>query len=292
MVRTLVPITLFTIMFALGVGLTGEAVSTIRRRPGLLLRVVLGSCVLVPLVALLLLHLPISHGLSAPVRFAIALMALCPSAPLALRKTARQGGDRELAALLQVLAAITAIVSVPLLADVFRASYDLVGWDIDHREVARQVGQAQVLPLLLGLGLRRWQPALAERIRFPLDRIANALLLALVTLVLVVTARQLLPFLAGNLLAVPFMALMVLASLAIGWLMGRRDPRERIATSLVTAMRNPGLALLLATTYAGELRGLKLGILLYLLTTLLVSAPFLRRARQLEGASEPVAGAA
>jgi predicted Na+-dependent transporter len=285
MVRTLIPITLFAIMFALGIGLTGEAVSLIRRRPALLIRVVLGSCLLVPLAALLLLHLPISQALSPPVRFAIALMALCPSAPLALRKSARQGGDGELAALLQVLAALVAIVTVPLMGDVFRVSYDVVGWDIDHREVAAQVAKAQVLPLLLGLGLGRWRPDLAARLRGPLERIANALLLALVVLVLVVTAPHLLPFLAGNLLALPFMALMVLLSLAIGWLMDHRDTRERISTSLVTAMRNPGLALLLATTYAGELRGLKLGILLYVLITLLVSAPFLRWSRRLAGAA-------
>lgn len=288
MFRALVPITLFVIMFALGVGLRGEAVAVIRRRPWLALRVLLGSCVLVPLLALLLLHLPFSHAVSPPARFAIALMALCPSAPLALRKTGLQGGNRELAAVLQVLAALAAIVTVPPVADLYRVSYDLAGWNITHREVAGQVAIAQVLPLLLGLSLRRWRPLLADRLMGPLDRLANGLLLALFALVLVLAAPRLLTFLAGNLVALPFMALMVIASLAIGWLMGRQNRQERIATALVTAMRNPGLALLLASVYSPGIVGLKLAILLYVLLTQLLAVPLLRRMRRLEAAPASV----
>jgi BASS family bile acid:Na+ symporter len=291
MLRLLIPLTLFTIMFALGVGLKGEGLALLRRRPALFLRVVIGSCVLVPLVALLLLlHLPLSFSLSAPARFAIALMAISPSAPLLLRKAGRQGGDRELAATLQVLAALVAIVSIPLMADLFRASFGVSNWDITPAQVAPQVAKAQLLPLLLGLGLRRWRPALADRIVAPLQRLADLLLLLLTVLVLVIAGRQLVPFMVANALALPFMAAMVLASLAIGLLLAGPSPRERITTSLVTSMRNPGLALLFASLYGQELRGVKLGILAYLLTTVILSIPFLRwrRAqRRLEGAVPP-----
>ena len=290
MLRLLIPLTLFTIMFALGVGLKGEGLVLLRRRPALFLRVVIGSCVLVPLVALLLLHLPLSYSLSAPARFAIALMAISPSAPLLLRKAGRQGGDRELAATLQVLAALVAIVSIPLMADLFRSSFGVSDWDIAPAQVAPQVAKAQLLPLLLGLGLRRWRPALADRIVVPLQRLADLLLLLLTVLVLVIAGRQLVPFVAANALALLFMAAMVLASLAIGLLLAGPAPQERITTSLVTSMRNPGLALLFASLYGKGLPGVKLGILAYLLTTVILSIPFLRwrRAqRRLEGAVPP-----
>lgn len=281
MLRLLIPLTLFAIMFTLGLGLKGEALALLRRRPALFVRVVIGSCVLVPLVALLLLHLPLSHALSAPARFAIALMAISPSAPLLLRKAGRQGGDRELAATLQVLAALVAIVSIPLMADVFRAAFDVSDWDIVPAQVAPQVAKAQLLPLLLGLALRRWRPTLADRIMLPLQRLADLLLLLLTVLVLVFAGRQLVPFMAANALALPFMAAMVLASLAIGLLLAGPSPRERITTSLVTSMRNPGLALLFASLYGQELHGVKLGILAYLLTTVILSIPFLRWRRSL-----------
>ncbi|MFN9872438.1 MAG: transporter [Cyanobacteriota bacterium] len=281
MLRLLIPLTLFAIMFALGLGLKGEGPSLLRRRPALVLRVVIGSCVLVPLVALLLLHLPLSHALSPPARFAIALMAISPSAPLLLRKAGRQGGDRELASILQVVAALVAIVSIPLMADVFRASFDVSDWDIVPAQVAPQVAKAQLLPLLLGLALRRWRPALADRIVVPLQRLADLLLLLLTVLVLVFAGRQLVPFVAANALALPFMAAMVLASLVIGLLLAGRSPQERITTSLVTSMRNPGLALLFASLYGQDLPGVKLGILAYLLTTVILSIPFLRWRRSL-----------
>jgi len=94
----LITATLFAIMFALGLGLSGDTFRMLKHQPGLLGRLLVGTCVLFPLVALGLLKLPISQGLSEPTRFAIALMAVCPSAPLTLRKAGKKGG-REGAAI-------------------------------------------------------------------------------------------------------------------------------------------------------------------------------------------------
>ena len=69
-------------------------------------------------------------------------------------------------------------------------------------------------------------------------------------------------------------------SLALGRWLGGRDRREGLTTALVTAMRNPGLALLFASTHGKDLPGLKLWILAYVLVTLLVSMPLVRRSRQ------------
>lgn len=271
---------LFTIMFALGVGLTGEAIVRLSRRPALVIRVLIGSCVLVPLVALLLMKLPLSLALTQPARIGIALMAASPSAPLTLRKAGKVGGDRELAAVLQACVAVAAIVSIPLIADLYQSSFGVSGWDITARTVALQVGKSQVLPLLAGLTLRRWRPGLAERLSGPLDKLANGLLLLLIVLVLVKSLPLLVAFVGANLLALPFMAVMVLASLTIGYGIAGPEPRERVTIALVTSMRNPGLALLFATTYGSDIPGLKLAVLAYLVVTVLLSIPFLRWQRQ------------
>ncbi|MCP9839248.1 bile acid:sodium symporter [Synechococcus sp. J7-Johnson] len=276
----LVSITLFTIMFGLGVGLKGEAIVQLRRRPALVIRVLIASCVLVPLIALLLMKLPLSLALTKPARIGIALMAASPSAPLTLRKAGKVGGDRELAAVLQACAAIAAIVSIPLVADLFRSSFGVSGWDIGSKEVAMQVGKAQVLPLLAGLGLRRWRPLWAKRLSNPLEKLGNGLLLLLIVLVLVKSLPLLLPFAAANLEALGFMAVMVLAALAIGYGIAGPEPRERTTLALVTSMRNPGLALLFATTYGADMPGLTLAVLSYLLVTVLLSIPFLLWQRQ------------
>lgn len=275
MARILVPLTLFAIMFALGLGLRGDLSDTLRQRRWLVLRVLLATCVLVPLVALLLLKLPAAQYLSPTARFGIALMALCPSAPLTLRKAGRKGGDRKLAALLQVAAAVTAILSIPLVVDLFRSTFAVQGWEILPRQVARQVGLSQLLPLGLGLGLRRWRPALADRLQGPLERIADLLFLLLVVAVLALTAHLLVPFAASEGLALLFMALMVVVALAIGVLVSGPGRQERTTVALVTSMRNPGLALLFAGLYAPQEARLNLAIVAYLLLTILLSVPFL-----------------
>jgi BASS family bile acid:Na+ symporter len=279
--QLLIPATLFTLMVALGLGLQGEAVARLRRRPALIVRVLLGTCVLVPLAALLLLRSPLVAGLPLPVKLAIALMAISPSAPLTLRKADRQGGDRELAAVLQLLAAAAAVITIPLLADLYRAVFQLSGWDVQPLPVARQVLMIQGVPLMLGVLVRRRLPALAERLVGPLDRVANLLLLLLTVLILVRSWPLLQAFLAANLVGLACMALMVLLALAIGWLLSGPGLRERTTVAVVTSTRNPGLALLLASTHAPGVVGLKLAILVYVLLTLLLSLPFLRLHRWL-----------
>ena len=278
-VALLISFTLFCTMFALGLNLEPEALRRWLREPALPLRVVLCSCLLVPLVGLLLLQLPWSWAIPQPERTAFALMAICPSAPLALRKARKSGGDQPLAALIQIGAALGAIVTVPLMALLFRHTFQVEGWEIQPLEIALQVGRVQVVPVLLALGLRQWRNDLANRLQTPLDRLANALLALLAALILLKAGPLLIAALLSRLGAVVLMALLVVASLAIGWGLAGRNSSHAITTSLVTAMRNPGLALLLANQHGHGLPGLKAAILIYVLITLLLSWPVLQRAR-------------
>ena len=118
--KLLLTATIATLMFGLGLGLRASAVASLRHRPALAARVVLGSCLLVPLAALLLLSLPPAATVPRGVRLAILAMAICPSAPLGLRRAGRHGGDRELAAGLQLLGAAVAVLTIPLLVQLLQ----------------------------------------------------------------------------------------------------------------------------------------------------------------------------
>jgi hypothetical protein len=86
------------------------------------------------------------------------------------------------------------------------------------------------------------------------------------------------------------MALMGALGLALGRLMaGPRSPHG-ITTALVTALRNPGLALLLTDLHGGTLPGLKGAILGQMAVTVLVSLPLVRLLRA--GTAAPPAAAA
>jgi BASS family bile acid:Na+ symporter len=276
LVILLVKTSIVTLMVSLGLGLDLNAMALFRHRPWLILRVVFGTCVLVPLVALVVIQLTMGPQLTPGSRLGIALMALSPSAPLTMRKARLQGGDPHLAALLQVAAALVAIVSIPLLADLFRTVFEVDGWDISPQTVAQQVGLVQVLPLSLALLLRRWQPQRAPLWAVPLQKGAFLTMLSAVTIILVLLFPDLLAFATSNLLALLAMVVMTACALAIGWALAGSGPEERLTTALVTSMRNPGLALLFAITFGKGLPGVKLAIVSYLLITILASIPFLR----------------
>ncbi|MED5469519.1 MAG: bile acid:sodium symporter, partial [Cyanobacteriota bacterium] len=254
----LIPGALFLIMFALGLNLRDNHFDLIRNRSALLLRVLLGTCVLVPLVAMIILWLPLSFELSQPARLSIALMAVCPSAPLTLRKAGKAGGNAQMAGYLQMAAAIAAIISIPLMAELFTTVFKGQGWEIRPMQVAMNVGQVQILPLLLGLFLRRWLPAWAERAEPFFNKLANLLLLLVLVVIVVKAFPLLIPFAWKNLLALGLMVVMVITSLLIGYLLAGPDPKERTTVSLVTSMRNPGLALLFAQINAPQMLELKL----------------------------------
>jgi predicted Na+-dependent transporter len=272
--------TIVTLMFSLGLGLKDYPFRLLRDRSAFLWRVLLGTCVLVPLAGLALVLLPLHGLLSRPAWVAMALMLACPSAPLILFRVRSTGGTAELAARLQIGAALLAIVTVPLLEMVFRAGaglrgWEMVEWGITPAQVAGQVLKVQVLPVVAGVLLGQWQPELARRCSRTLGALATLLLIVMLVALLLLGGKQLLPFLQQNLVALAVMAVLSVLSLAIGYALAGPDPLERRTVALVTGMRNTGLAAQLALTYGRALPGLIPGILGYVLITVIVTTLFL-----------------
>ena len=104
---------------------------------------------------------------------------------------------------------------------------------------------AELLPLVVGMALRRWRRALAERLADPMNKAANLLLLA-VLLGLLATKGGVL-FEIGA-LGVGLSILLVLLNLGVGALATREAPQRR-AYVMVTAVRNLSLALLISAAY-------------------------------------------
>ncbi|MCT0207509.1 bile acid:sodium symporter family protein [Synechococcus sp. CS-1332] len=277
----LVTATIVTLMFSLGLGLKQYPFLLLRDRPAFLWRVMLGTCVLVPLAGLALVLLPLHGLLSRPVWVAMGLMLACPSAPLILFRVRSSGGTTELAARLQIAAALLAIVTIPLLEIVFRAGaglrgWEMVDWGITPAQVAEQVLKVQVLPVIAGVLLGQWKPQLAQRCSQTLGSLATALLLLMIVALVVLSGKHLLPFLQQNLVGLAAMAVLSVLSLAIGYVLAGADALERRTVALVTGMRNTGLAAQLALTYGKGMPDLIPGILAYVLITVIVTTLFLK----------------
>lgn len=274
----LVTATVGLLMFSLELGLQAYPFVLIRDRPAFFWRVLLGTCLLVPLAGFLLVLLPLEGLLSRPAWTAMALMLVCPSAPLILFRVRSTGGTAELAARLQIAAALLAILSVPAMALLLKAISGVEGWEIGPASVAVQV--LQVLPVIAGVLLAQAQPRLAQRCSAVLGKLARLLLGVMLLALLILSGSQFLPFLRQNLPALAAMAGLSLMSLAMGYGLAGRDPLERRTVSLVTGMRNTGLAAALALTHARGMEGLIPGILAYVLITVIVSTLFLTWQRQ------------
>jgi bile acid:Na+ symporter, BASS family len=230
----------FVIMFALGLMLGREQIAAALARRVVLAAVIFGVVVPIPALAVLIVKL---FHLPPPVAAGIILMSISPGAPVALRRALDAGGDRHFAPALHLAIVLLAVLTVPasvvILDWIFNAQFTVTPLDI-----GRQVFFAQLLPLALGATLRAWRPALAETLEPRLARLGNLLLLAFGVMVLVD-----LPTILGQIGWVPSVAgfAMTIIAFAVGAAFAGRDADVWPAAAVASGMRNPGLALMIAT---------------------------------------------
>jgi BASS family bile acid:Na+ symporter len=240
LLTALVAATVFTVMFTVGLSIVLGELKWIWQRPEPMVRGLFAVLIAVPVLALV-----ISRALELPrlSEIGLVLMAIAPGAPVALRRSLEAGGHRAFAPSLQIGVAVLAVVSMPLsiaaLNHLYGGHASISPWD-----VARQVCVAQLLPLALGMGVRKSVASLAMRIEPRLRQISMGLLVAVLALVLIDTWRILID---ADLRALAAIALTLGSALAAGHWLGGPEPAMRTAVAISSAARNPGLALLVAT---------------------------------------------
>ena len=230
---------IFTVMLSLGLLLGPEQVAAALRRRAVLAAIILGVVVPIPALAVGLVTL---MGIEGPIRLGIVLMSVSPGAPLALRRAIDAGGHARFAPALHLAIVLLAIITVPASIEILNEVFG-VSFEISALDVGRQVFFSQVLPIGLGALILAYRPELAARIEPPLEKLSNVLFLSLVGACVY--------FLGGPLIRigwVPTLAGMGLTALAlaIGSACAGRDTDARPPAAVAAAMRNPGLALLIA----------------------------------------------
>jgi len=244
-VLSFVSLTIFSLMFALGLNHSFEHLTFLWSRPALLLRSLLAVIVLVPLVVGLLLRL---FELPPAVATGLAVLAAAPGPPLMYKRIEMAGGAPDYAASLQLTLALLAVLVTPLILLVFGLRWELLTERVTAFNVASQVGQVTFLPVITGLLIQRFAPGLAARIARPVRVISNILLILLVLvliafLVLEPNLRAML-WLGG----LPTAVIIIIggASLAIGHLLSGPPQARRSVLAIAGIARNMGLALYIA----------------------------------------------
>ena len=244
-------ITLFLLMLTIGLREGFKNLVALWLKPWLLIRSLMASFILVPLVAMVLYALiPMGPSIAT----AIAAMAICPGAPMLYRKLVTMKADTALAGSFQVTTSLFAILVVPLWIVILNALYgsqDLGSVAV----VAKQVATIQLIPIVLGLLVREWLPELADDLLEPVVKISSLMFLGALLIVLIVVLPNLIKVGILNMVAI---VLFIAATIVIGHVLGGPDPMTRITLALANSTRNAGLALALIALNSKD-NGLVLG---------------------------------
>jgi BASS family bile acid:Na+ symporter len=267
LVNVLSFITVFSVMAAIGTTITPSVSIRHLRSPSLLVRGLVSVLVIVPGIGF---ATTIAFGLALPEQVGVVLMAIAPGAPLALRRALASGADEGFAPTLQIAVAILAVPAVPLWVVLGNWILGTHGF-IDAAAVARQVILAQLLPLAMGTIVKRVAPVRGARIGIALGR-AGAILLIAALVSIFVNVRY--SILLNHFWPIVCVAIITIAALVVGHLLGGPSPEIRHAMAIAGALRNVGLALLVATTNQ-TLPEVEVVIISYAITAIIIVSAYI-----------------
>jgi BASS family bile acid:Na+ symporter len=212
------------------------------KRPSLLLRSLLAVLVLVPLVTFALLEV-VGASMLIEGGVLVAILAVGIGPPAVFKHTGKDDAHIAYEVEMNVLLLALAILYIPAVLTVL-GRYFGRELHLDASRVAWLVLTRSLVPLLVGVLLARFLPRVAE----PLGRIAAPLvqvvLLVVVVVALFATRRGLFALGASGWL---ICAVVAATAVAVGHLCGGPDPLKRKVLVALSAVRFPGLALLIAS---------------------------------------------
>jgi bile acid:Na+ symporter, BASS family len=270
--QALIPIlmksSMFLNVFAIGLEASTSEAAYLFRRPGELARAFLAVNVLMPLFAAIL---ALVFNLNLAVEIALVALAISPVPPLIPRKVAKATSSGSYAIGLLVALGVLAVVFVPIALEILEQVFK-VPLRMSSGSIAALVFMTILLPIGFGVAVRALLPNLAERLARPVSQIAGIGLLACLVVILISAAPAIWTLIGNGTLVA--LAAFVLVGLAIGHFLGGPEPENRAALAISTASRHPGIAAAVAAANFPDQKLVTAALLLYLLVSGLVSAPY------------------
>lgn len=283
-------IVVFAQMFDVGLRIERGGVAAFLQDPGLMVRSLTATLLVVPLAVFVLIAL---IPLPQEVVVGLVILAAAPGAPMTTRRSEAAGADRHFVSALQAILAALAMVSMPLVFAAFEEMMALDVPSVDSEKIARQVALVTFLPLALGWLFAHTAPEVLQRRAVLLSWVSKLLFLAF--LLVVALAVAFVPELRAKLMIgwAGAGAIVALAALALagGHALGgpRRDRRSGLA--IATVARNLGLALYVAESTPRTTEAIPT-ILTYALLAILFAMPYSRwmKRRLKSGPNSPPGG--
>jgi BASS family bile acid:Na+ symporter len=222
-----------TSMLAMGLSLTVGQIIEPLRDLRLVAKALVANFVLVPVIAyVILLVIPLTD----PQAIGLVLLATAAGAPFLPKLVEMAKADVAFGVGLMVLLMVVTVAYVPLVLPLL-----LPGVQVNPVDIAGSLVALMLVPLAVGLFVRARYAGTAARLQPSVNQVSTTALVFLVVLMLVLNVQTLLSVVGtGALLA---FALLIVASLAVGWVLGGPAAASRPVLGLGTAQRNVSAAL-------------------------------------------------
>jgi bile acid:Na+ symporter, BASS family len=243
LINVLVIITLIGMMASIGLGVNHAELLGVARNWRLVAQAAVANYIFVPAITIALLAL--FQPADPMVSVGFLILAVCPGAPFGPPCVKIAGGNVPAAVGTMVILAGSSAIAAPLFL------YFMLPWlsaegalRVDAGKIVKTLLVTQLMPLSVGLGVRHWLPQVAKKLEKSASIVSAVLGLCSIGLIVVVQF---------NLLAAigwhgwVGMALLLIATVPSGWLLGGPGVANRKSMALTTSLRNVGVGLVIAT---------------------------------------------
>ncbi|AKI00089.1 putative Na+-dependent transporter [Hoeflea sp. IMCC20628] len=273
-VGVVLPLGLAFIMFSLGLGLTVSDFLRVIKRPFAFVIGALNQVVLLPIVTFLLV---LAFGLGPELAIGFMILAFCPGGVTSNILTRLGKGDVALSVSLTAVISLASMFTVPpLLALSIGYFSGADATPVNIGGIAVQLFLLTTVPILIGLAMRHFAPAVTGRIAPVVAQLANGLFVAIVVLAVVLNWDV---FITNLPILAPSLVVLIVVLLAVGFGVARLaglSMAEVKTISIETGIQNSTLGITVAAILTGHEAGFPAyalpaavyGILMYV-----VSAP-------------------
>lgn len=239
-------ISLIIIMFGMGLSLVKEDFTRLLKQPKAVFIGLLNQIVLLPLIAFLIVT---SLGVGTDIAIGVMILAACPGGPTSNLITHLAKGDSGLSVSLTSVNSLVTIFTIPFVVD-FALTYFLDAQEtitIDKVKTVVQIFVIVIIPVTLGMMLKRSKPNFADRMNKPV-RIASAAVLFLVILGLVIKKKaDLIPYLQQAGITT---LLLNVGTMFVGFLTARLaqlKSKQALTISIESGIQNGTMAIAIAS---------------------------------------------
>jgi BASS family bile acid:Na+ symporter len=267
----IIQISVFLTVMSYGLRSNLTDVFYLLRSPGYLLRAMLSIFVIMPIVSVALVKL---IGLDSISTIALVSIAISPIPPFLPKNVLRRGGPESDCYGLLAITGLLSVFVIPFAFRIFGAIFQRDG-HFPELEIIKIISMTVLLPITVGMVIRRIAPAFSERIAGLLGTIGLVLLIA-AFLPLFGGFFPMIWALIGNGAVLAFLAF-ALVGVVVGHWLGGAEPDDRVVLAITTSTRQPAIAMALvgASVVNSDMNIATSAIMLYALSSAAVALPYL-----------------